>query len=143
MDKNQRIAVLIIGLAWPLIGLGFLYIHFGYIPRGLGLVATVMGLFAAGGLSGVVYLAFRKVFATPFRLSLINVSYLLFAPIGIMVALLAPGRIESSTGSMSLLLAVVAPFLIAFYSNTVIAAGIGLTSGVAKAAKIVSDHIHA
>ena len=87
MTKNQRIAILIMGSAWPLVGLGYLALQFGYLPTGLSLFAQALGLFLAGTISGAIYLTVRRVFEKSLGAGLINIGYLLFAPVAIMTAL--------------------------------------------------------
>jgi hypothetical protein len=137
MDKNNRLGIILLGLAWPAIGLGFLALHFDYLPSGLSLVTHVIGLFLAGVLSGFLYLTVRRVFASVLSRSLLNIGYMLFAPVGLMAALLAPGMMEEAGTPSSFVF--VTPLMIVIYSNTAIAAGLGLTGGLAIVANIVSE----
>lgn len=141
MSKNNKMAIIIIGLAWPMLGLGFLSIHFGYLPRGLTLAAEALGLFAAGCVSGYLYLIVRRAFKRTFSLSLINIGYALFAPIGIMASLLAPAPFEPVDGSVSLGFLVMAPVIILLLSTLAVAIGLGLTGGLAKTAKSLANRI--
>jgi hypothetical protein len=137
MDKKSRISIILLGLAWPAIGLGFLALHFNYLPSGLSLVSHAVGLFLAGLLSGFLYLSVRRLFASVLSRSLLNIGYVLFAPIGLMAALLAPGMMEEMGPSSSML--VMTPLMIVLYSNTAIAAGLGLTGSLAIVANIISE----
>jgi hypothetical protein len=139
MDKNNRLGIILLGLAWPAIGLGFLALHFDYLPSGLSLVTHVIGLFLAGVLSGFLYLTVRRVFASVLSRSLLNIGYMLFAPVGLMAALLAPGMMEEAGTPSSFVF--VTPLMIVIYSNTAIAAGLGLTGGLAIVANIVSERL--
>jgi hypothetical protein len=96
-----------------------------------------MGLFLAGVLSGFLYVTVRRVFATVLSRSLLNIGYLLFAPVGLMAALLAPGMMEEAGSGSSLVL--MTPLMIILYSNTAIAAGLGLTGSLAIVAHIVAE----
>ncbi len=137
MDKNRRFSLVLIGLAWPAVGLGFMALHFGYLPSGLSLITEVFGLFIAGVLSGLLYFGVRNVFKTSLSVGLVNVGYLLFAPISIMTALIAPGLGEE-LGS-PLMFVLVSPIMIALYAMAAMAAGLGMTSSLAIAAQILSS----
>jgi hypothetical protein len=137
MNKNSRLGIVLLGLAWPAIGLGFLALHFDYLPAGLSLVTHAIGLFLAGVLSGFLYLTVRRVFASVLSRSLLNIGYVLFAPVGLMAALLAPGMMEEAGSPSSFVL--ITPVMIVLYSNTAIAAGLGLTGSLAIVANIVAE----
>lgn len=137
MDKNRRLSLVLIGLAWPAVGLGFMALHFGYLPSGLSLIAEVFGLFIAGVLSGLLYFGVRNVFKTNLSVGLVNVGYLLFAPISIMTALIAPGLGEELGSPLTFVL--ISPLMIALYSMAAMAAGLGMTSSLAIAAQILSS----
>lgn len=136
MDKNRKFSLVLIGLAWPAVGLGFMALHFGYLPSGLSLITEVLGLFIAGVLSGLLYFGVRSVFKTNLSVALVNVGYLLFAPISIMTALIAPGLGEE-LGS-PLMFVLISPIMIALYAMAAMAAGLGMTSSLAIAAQILS-----
>ena len=135
--NNRRIAILIMGIAWPLVGLGFMALNFGYLPSGLSLFAQGLGLFLAGTLSGTLYLTIRRVFESSIGAGLINVGYILFAPIAIMTALVAPGLVEEAGSPAAFIL--VTPIMITIYANAAMAAGLGLTGSLAIAARILVD----
>jgi branched-subunit amino acid transport protein len=137
MDKKQRLSLVLIGLAWPAVGLGFMALHFGYLPSGLSLIAEAFGLFIAGALSGLLYFGIRKVFKTNLSVGLVNVGYLLFAPISIMTALIAPGLGEEMGSPLTFVL--ISPIMIILYSMAAMAAGLGMTSSLAIAAQILSS----
>ncbi len=136
MDKKRKLSLVLIGLAWPAVGMGFMALHFGYLPSGLNLIAEVFGLFIAGVLSGLLYFGVRSVFKTNLSVALVNVGYLLFAPISIMTALIAPGLGEE-LGS-PLMFVLISPIMIALYAMAAMAAGLGMTSSLAIAAQILS-----
>ena len=136
MDKKRKFSLVLIGLAWPAVGMGFMALHFGYLPSGLSLITEVLGLFIAGVLSGLLYFGVRSVFKTNLSVALVNVGYLLFAPISIMTALIAPGLGEE-LGS-PLMFVLISPIMIALYAMAAMAAGLGMTSSLAIAAQILS-----
>ncbi len=137
MKKKRRIILISIGLTWPIAGLGFMAYHFGYLPSGLSLIAEAVGLFIAGVLSGLLYLGVRKVFKTKLSVGLIDVGYVLFAPIAIMTALIAPGLGEELGSPLTFVL--ISPIMVILYSMAAIAAGLGMTSSLAIAAQILTD----
>ncbi len=136
MDKKRKISLVLIGLAWPAVGMGFMALHFGYLPSGLNLIAEVFGLFIAGVLSGFLYFGVRNIFKTNLSVGLVNVGYLLFAPISIMTALIAPGLGEEIGSPLTFVL--ISPIMIVLYSMAAMAAGLGMTSSLAIAAQILS-----
>ncbi len=137
MDKNRKLSLVLIGLSWPAVGLGFMALHFGYLPSGMSLIAQTVGLIIAGVLSGLLYFGVRKVFKTNLSVGLVNAGYLLFAPISIMTALIAPGLGEEIGSPLTFVL--ISPIMIALYSMAAMAAGLGMTSSLAIAAQILSD----
>ena len=137
MKKDQRLAIFIMGVAWPLVGLGFMALNFGYLPSGLSLFAQGLGYFLAGTLSSALYLTVRRVFESSIGAGLINVGYILFAPIAIMTALIAPGLVEEAGSPAAFIL--VTPIMITIYASAAMAAGLGLTGSLAIAARILVD----
>ena len=137
MEKKRRLILIIIGLAWPIVGLGFMAFHFGYLPSGLSLIAEAIGLFIAGVLSGLLYLGVRNVFKTKLGVGLIDAGYVLFAPISIMTALIAPGLGEEMGSQLTFVL--ISPIMIILYSMAAMAAGLGMTSSLAIVAQILAD----
>jgi len=137
MDKTKRNAVVMIGLAWPAVGLGFMALHFNWLPSGLSLLAEALGLFLAGMLSGILFLAVRRVFEDSAGSILVNIGYILFAPIAIMTALIAPGLGEEYGSPLSFVL--VSPLMIVMYSSAAMAAGMGLTACLGIVTKILSE----
>ena len=136
MDKKRKLSLVLIGLAWPAVGMGFMAIHFGYLPSGLNLIAEAFRLFIAGVLSGFLYFGVRNIFKTNLSLGLVNAGYLLFAPISIMTALIAPGLGEEIGSPLTFVL--ISPIMIVLYSMAAMAAGLGMTSSLAIAAQILS-----
>jgi hypothetical protein len=137
MDKTKRGALLMIGLAWPAVGLGFMALHFNWLPSGLSLLAEGIGLFLSGIVSGFLFLTVRHVFEDSAGSILVNVGYVLFAPIAIMTALVAPGLGEEYGSPLSFVL--VSPLMIVMYSSAAMAAGMGLTACLGIVTKILSE----
>ena len=135
---SKKYAIVLMGAAWPLLGLGFDALHFGTVPSGAGFWAVALGLFLAGSLSMALFLAVLAGFQTAFSRGLIHLGYLLFAPLGLLAALLAPGSIEASAGFNSPSFMLVAPIAITFYASVAIGLGLGVTGGLAVAAHSVA-----
>jgi hypothetical protein len=140
MSYNWK-PVVCFGLAWPLVGLGFSAIYFGYMPAGLQLIAEAIGLSVAGGISGALLLTISSGMKTPVGRGLVLVGYALFSPLALMGGLLAPAPFESGTGS-PLGLALLAPLAIIFYASAAIGIGLGFTGGLAVAAHSLALRIH-
>ncbi len=99
MTTNWK-AVLCFGLAWPFAGLGFNAVYLGY-QGGLALVATVVGLFLAGAISGALLLAVLNGVRTQVGRAAVSIGYAMYAPLALMGGLLAPSPFESGTRSPS------------------------------------------
>lgn len=129
MSMNMSI-ILLFGLAWPFLGLGFMAIYFQYIPQGLSLISQVLGLFLGGSLSGVVVLVLQSGRFTPIWKWWVQLNYLLIGPIGLLVALLlpAPLGLEGATPTFSSMM--MGPLAMALLPNAVIALGLGVMSGI-------------
>ncbi len=139
MMKARKMFILLIGLAWPFLGLGLLALHFGYLPSGATLVAEIIGLFLAGILSGCLFMAAHAGLHSPLGRGMIHFGYLLFAPLGLMAALVAPNSFEAVTGISMLTIIVGVPLAIILYGNLVVAAGLGITGGLAISAKVLAS----
>lgn len=137
--KARKMFILLIGLAWPFLGLGLMALHFGYLPSGATLVAEAIGLFLAGILSGCLFMAARTGLNSSLGRGMIHLGYLLFAPLGLMAALVAPSPLEAATGISMLTLVVSVPMAIVLYGNLVVAAGLGITGGLAISAKAIAS----
>ena len=135
----RKMFILLIGLAWPFLGLGLMALHFGYLPSGVTLVAEAIGLFLAGTLSGCLFMAAHTGLNSPLGRSMIHLGYLLFAPLGLMAALVAPNSLEAATGISMFTLVVGVPIAIVLYGNLVVAAGLGITGGLAISAKALAS----
>lgn len=130
MDSNHK-AVLLFGLAWAFAGLGFSAVYYRYLPAGIELVATLVGLLTAGAISGALLLAVRSGMSTPVGKALVVVGYALFTPIALMAGLLAPGPFEAFDRSPDIALAFLAPLAIVLYASALIGLGLVVTGGLA------------
>ncbi|HEY44706.1 MAG TPA: hypothetical protein G4O11_12055 [Anaerolineae bacterium] len=135
----RKLFILLIGLTWPFLGLGLMALHFGYLPSGATLVAEVIGLFLAGILSGCLFIAAYSGLNSPLGRGMIHVGYLLFAPLGLMAALVAPSPLEAATGISMFTIIIATPMAIILYGNLVVAAGLGITGGLALSAKVLAS----
>ncbi len=134
MKKTNMPALSLIGLSWAFIGMGYMSIQFHFLPEGLALITETLGLFLAGFLSGALLLSVAENMENKLGRWLVIVGYLLFAPLGIMVGLLAPGAYEPVQISSSIKFAVLAPVLITITAVMAVGLGIGFTGGLAMAA---------
>jgi hypothetical protein len=119
--------MILIGLTWPFIGIGFMAINFEYFPTGSELLSQAFGLFMAGALSGSLLLVLQAAKETPYWKRWIRLSYLLFAPLCMMaaLALFNPLGLESSGTAL-----LVAPFALALVTNGALAAGMGSLAAI-------------
>jgi hypothetical protein len=134
-------ALLCLGLAWPVAGMGFSALTLGFIPSGLPLVAQLMGLFLAGVISGALMLAVRAVVQTQVGKGWVTAGYAMFAPIALLGGLLAPGPFEGGSGS-PVGLAIMAFLAIVVCASLAIGVGLVFTGGLAVAAHSVAVRIH-
>ncbi len=128
--RSKLLSLTMIGSAWPFLGLGYLVIHFKYFPTGLELVGQALGLFLAGLASGALFFMFRRGMQTPAGKLMIILGYILVAPLGVMLGLLAPSTLigpEAPSVSIQIL---AAPLLTAFYASLVMAVGLGVMGGL-------------
>jgi len=142
MSGNKILAIIFTGLTWVFLGIGFFSAYLGYLPSGQELAVEAVGLFLAGVISGLLYAGIRTLSKTKFGVGLVSVGYILFVPIGIMLALLVPHLINMSEAPSSLRVLILTPFAIALFSNILIAVGLGLTTGLALSATSLSDRVH-
>lgn len=131
----------LIGAAWVMFGLGFLSVSFHYLPSGFELVILSSGLFLAGVLSGFLLMGFQVRNFTPRWRTWINLNYLLFAPLGLLTALLVPGPLGLDGPGASIGATLISPLAIAFMSNFVMLLGVGLMGGVGIAIRRFSTSI--
>ncbi len=141
MSSNKILAIVFTGLTWVFLGIGFFSAYLGYLPAGRELAVEVVGLFLAGVFSGLLYAGIRTLNKTKFGVGLVSVGYILFVPVGIMLALLVPHLINISEAQTSMRILILTPFAIALSSNILIAVGLGLTAGLAISATSLSDRV--
>jgi hypothetical protein len=134
MNKSHSPALSLIGLSWVFIGMGYMSIQLHFLPDGMALVTEALGLFLAGLLSGALLLSVVENMENRLGRWLVVGGYVLFAPLGIMVGLLAPGAYEPVQIGTSITFAVLAPVLITITAVTAVGLGLGFTGGVAIAA---------
>jgi branched-subunit amino acid transport protein len=70
---------------------------------------------------------------------MVHVGYLLFAPLGLMAALVAPSPLETATGISMFTMIIATPVAIILYGNLVVAAGLGITGGLALSANLLAS----
>ncbi len=128
--NSRGLAVVFVGVAWSFLGLGFMAIHFRYLPKGAELVGLATGLFLAGIASGVVFLAFRTGLTTTSTRALLVAGYLLLVPIGLMAGLLAPTTLVDLGAASGTALVLVVPFLVTLYSSLAMASGMLSVAGM-------------
>jgi len=142
MSINKVLAIIFTGLTWVFLGIGFYSAYLGYLPAGLDLVVEAVGLFLAGMISGVLYAGIRNLNKSKFGLGLVSAGYILFVPVGILLALLIPPLMNMSDAPVSTRVLILTPFAIALSSNILIAVGLGITAGLAFSATSLSDRVH-
>lgn len=139
--NSKKVAIPLIGLAWPLLGLGFMSIHFGYLPSGSALFAQALGLFLAGAISGCLLVGMYLGIDSRFSRGVLSVGYVLFTPVGIMAALLTPGFLEVGTEVTFSKLFISGPLTTIVYGNLAIALGLTLVGVLAVAARSVAVRV--
>lgn len=133
MKTKNGLPIMLIGLAWPLFGLGYQSIVIRYLPTGAALAAETVGLFLAGAVTGALLLTALDAMDRKVGRILIGIGYLLFAPLGMMAALIAPVPFEPMGDGSWLTFSLVAPVLIILIANLAVAIGMGFTGGLALA----------
>lgn len=134
MKKENYPALVLIGLAWPFFGLGYLSLEFHYLPDGLPLATQAVGLFVAGFLSGLVLLSVMDNMKNKLSRAMIVIGYLLFAPLGLMAGLIAPGAYEPVEMAGSFTFALIAPMMMMIIALVSVGLGMGFTGGLAAVA---------
>jgi hypothetical protein len=133
VDTDLKVTLLI-GVAWPFLGLGFLAIHFGYLPSGVQLIGRALGLFLAGALSGLLFVKAFPKDGILFQRALIFSGYTLFLPVGLMAALIAPGPVLATVEGVPTGYILAIPFTAAAYGSMSILVGLGITAGLGAVA---------
>lgn len=134
MRKNST-PIALIGLCWPLFGLGYQALVINYLPHGVALLAETVGLFLAGAATGALLLAAVDEMETRTGRVLLTLGYLMFAPLGMMAGLIAPSPFEPIGSESWLTFSLVAPVLIILVASLAVAIGLGFTGGLAIAAQ--------
>jgi len=137
-NVNPNVKVMLLaGGAWALVGLGLMMLHFGYVPPFSEFLAVSVGLLLAGVLTTALLLKLLSVQRTMLGQWAVQLSYLLFAPIGLLTALLAPMPLEGAGLALMLL----APFLTALLASLAVALGMGLVGLGAVGAHQLSERV--
>jgi disulfide bond formation protein DsbB len=135
MVLERSKAALLIGLSWPFIGLGFMALHFGYIPPWPALPGYAIGLFLAGAWSGLLFAVVQASLHSEPGKRLVQVGYVLFAPLGLLLSLLVPDLLlTSNSASSSIPLMTAMPAVIGLLGSLAVALGLVFTAGLAVAA---------
>jgi branched-subunit amino acid transport protein len=130
-DVKLNVKVMVLaGAAWAFIGLGLMVMHFGYVPAFSEFIGIAVGLLLAGMLTSALLLRIVALQKTPVGRWSVQLSYLLFAPIGLLTALLAPIPLEGA----GLALALLAPFLTALLASVAVMTGMGFVGLTAMGA---------
>ena len=135
MNKTNTPALTLIGLSWAFIGMGYMSIQFHFLPKGWRWSTETLGSLP-GRILERRHCCSRwpKTWRTD-RPMAGGLGYLLFAPLGIMVGLLAPGAYEPVQTGSSITFAVLAPVLITISGcHGGRALALGFTGGLAMAA---------
>lgn len=133
-DRKDALPIALIGLAWPLFGLGYQAIVINYLPSGMMLVVEVVGLFLAGAISGALLLAALDSMKESTGRIMVMLGYLMFAPLGMMAGMIAPAPFEPIGGGSWLTFLLVVPVLMTLVGSMIPALGMGFTGGLALAA---------
>lgn len=135
VKHKNALPVTLIGLAWALFGLGYQSLVIGYVPTGLAVAAELVGLFLAGAITGALLISVLDSMDNSIGRILIMMGYLMFAPLGMMVGLVAPGSFEPLSGGSWLTFTLLAPILMVLAACAAVGVGMGLTGGLAFAAR--------
>jgi hypothetical protein len=138
MKSKNTLTVSLIGGSWILLGLGYQAIVIRYVPAGAALMAEALGLFLAGALTGELYLRAVESIGSPIGRGLVTAGYLMFAPLGMMAGLGAPGSLEPVGSGSWVPFLIGAPVLIMLAATVAVVLGLGFTGGLALAARRVS-----
>jgi hypothetical protein len=133
-DKKNALPIALIGLAWPLFGLGYQAIVIHFLPSGLMLFVEVLGMFLAGAISGAILLTALDSMTESTGRILVMLGYLMFAPLGMMAGLIAPAPLEPIGGGSWVTFSLVTPILMTLIGSLIAALGMGFTGGLAIAA---------
>jgi hypothetical protein len=104
-------------------------------------MAQAIGLFLAGAISAALLGATLANQRTPLGRFCVQVGYLFFAPLGLMMALLAPAQMETGAGSLAWASALLAAGMITLLASLAVAIGLGFTGSMALAAHAVAVRV--
>jgi hypothetical protein len=124
--------VLLLGLAWPLVGLGYHAIQFGSVPRGVSLAAAAVGLLLAGMATSALLLAVRAALPSDVGRGTLLATYIMFSAVGIMAAFLVNGLLEQALGPSPITFLLVSPLLLALTATVLVGLGLGIAGGLAR-----------
>lgn len=141
MNSNKFTAILLTGLMWVFLGIGFFTLYFRYLPEGSRLAVEAVGLFLAGIISGLLYTGVRSLKISRLGTGLVSLGYILFVPVAIMLGLLVSTLINLSDGTLPLRMLILTPIAIALFSNVFVAIGLGFTAGLAASASSLSGRV--
>jgi galactitol-specific phosphotransferase system IIC component len=102
-----------------------------------------LGLFLAGASSAGLFIVIHGRLRTRFGRLMIYSGYLLFAPIGLMTALLVPGPVEFATTVSLLGLLLMAPMTTVILGNVAVAIGLAITGGLAVISNALAQRVGA
>ncbi len=140
MMRKNLLATVLFGMAWALVGVGFQALHFRYLPYGVELLGQALGLFLAGVASSLLLLIFLGGMRNPLGRQMVVAGYVLFSPLGLLLALLASSSLEGPD-MPGMAFALEAPLLIAVAATIAVAVGLGLTGGLAVFAHSVAARV--
>lgn len=135
MKKRNLLPITFIGLAWTMFGMGYQAIVIHYLPVGLAFLAESIGLFLAGAATGALLITALDSMENSIGRILVATGYIMFAPVGMMAGLVAPGQFEPMGGGSWLLFSLVTPIVITLVASLSVGIGLGFTGGLALAAQ--------
>lgn len=140
MKKRNLLPISLIGLAWTMFGMGYQAIVIHYLPVGLAFLAESIGLLLAGAVTGALLITALDSMDSAVGRILVVMGYIMFAPVGMMAGLVAPGQFEPMGGESWLVFSLVTPVLITLIASISVGIGLGFTGGLALAAQRLRRH---
>lgn len=132
--RRKALMTAMMGAAWVAVGLGVSAVQFGRFPAGPELLAMGMGLYLAGMTSAVLLAVVRAGMRSVAGRALVPVGYLVFAPIGLLLAMLAPVSMDQLVASNTSGWFILVPMVAVASAGVALAAGLGFTGGLALVA---------
>ncbi|HSR46497.1 MAG TPA: hypothetical protein VLL77_00795 [Anaerolineales bacterium] len=139
--RTRAVMTAMMGAAWVAVGLGILAVQFGRFPVGAELLVVGLSLYLAGMLSALLLAVVRAGMRSVAGRALVPVGYLVFAPIGLLLALLAPVQLDPLARGASAGWYVLVPMVAVAYAGVALAAGLGFTGGLAIVAHSLATRI--